>query len=508
MAISNRTGVVAEDFSRGFDDLKDDFERHSQDSGLGLFIRRALLYVLGIEFALSLLASLRYARKIAPAAMWVECSVLLASCLVCYLMATGRLDLKISRLAQLNFPPVLIGLGIALRLGWVMVMPPVQLSDAKDYLTLAQTLLKTGTYVDLETGHRLLAFRAPGYPAFLAAAMRVFGDNSWMPAATNVILFIGSALLLASAAKALGGRRGQFIALLLFALWPSDIFATGQAGTESISLFLLTGALWFFSLSDVHGAKASVAAGILGGAVALTRPTLLLLPLLWALFMLVGPNPLRRLKQLVIASIVMAATIAPWTFRNYRVLHAFVPISTNGGDVFYRANNNLASGGYTVAAEKDLNALQDQGEARWNRESFKEGENWIRTHPVQFLKLAVVKGMIFVRDDETGIYWSMARGHENTGPAYVALQVLSDTWWQVLCFLGLVALWRYDLIPNAQAALLASGFVLLVMVHMVFESQSRYRMPGMGPLILIIASALARPAGHREARARLDLEAE
>ena len=383
---------MAEGFSRGFDNLKDVLERHGQDSGLGLFIRRALLYILGIEFALSLLASLRYARKVAPAALWVECSVLLVSCLLCYLMATGRLDLKISRLAQLNFPPVLIGLGVALRLGWVMVMPPVQLSDAKDYLTLAQNLLKTGTYVDLETGHRLLAFRAPGYPAFLAAAMRLLGDNTWMPAATNVILFICSALLLASAAKALGGKRGQFIALLLFALWPSDIFATGQAGSESISLFLLTAALWLFSLSDVYGAKASVAAGFLGGAVALTRPTLLLLPLLWALFMLVGPNPLRRLRQLVIASIVMVATIAPWTLRNYRVLHAFVPISTNGGDVFYRANNDLASGGYTAVAEKDLSALQDQGEAEWNRESFKEGEHWIRTHPLQFLKLAVLQG--------------------------------------------------------------------------------------------------------------------
>ena len=119
--------------------------------------------------------------------------------------------------------------------------------------------------------------------------------------------------------------------------------------------------------------------------------------------------------------------------------------------------------------------------------------------------------MIFVREDETGIYWSMARGHQNTGPAYVALQVLSNTWWLVVCFLGLVALWRYDLIPNAPAALLASGFVLLVVVHLVFESQSRYRMPGMGPLILVIASALGhaspRPAMHREAQASLDLAA-
>src|SRR6476646_2748477 len=154
MAMSNRTGVVAEVSARGFDNLKDVLERHAQDSGLGLFIRRALLYILGTEFALSLLASLRYARKVVPAALWVECGVLLASCLVCWLLATGRFDLKLSRLTQLSLLPVWIGLGIALRLGWVIVMRPVQLSDAQDYLTLAHRLLDTGSYVDLETGHR------------------------------------------------------------------------------------------------------------------------------------------------------------------------------------------------------------------------------------------------------------------------------------------------------------------------------------------------------------------
>ena len=35
------------------------------------------------------------------------------------------------------------------------------------------------------------------------------------------------------------------------------------------------------------------------------------------------------LKNFLIASLFMAATIAPWTYRNWRVLHAWVPISTN-----------------------------------------------------------------------------------------------------------------------------------------------------------------------------------
>ena len=35
----------------------------------------------------------------------------------------------------------------------------------------------------------------------------------------------------------------------------------------------------------------------------------------------------------------MAVVIAPWSIRNHSVLKEFVVISTNGGDVFYRANN-------------------------------------------------------------------------------------------------------------------------------------------------------------------------
>ena len=303
-------------------------------------------------------------------------------------------------------------------------------------------------------------------------------------------MFVVCALLIGWAADALGGKRSAFIALLLFVLWPSDIFITGLAISEPLTLLLFTAALWLFSLSDVRGAKASIAAGLVGGAAALTRPTFILLPLLWAVFVLAGQNVPRRMRHLILACLVMAATVAPWTIRNYRVLHAFVPVSSNGGDVFYRANNNLATGTYTPAAEQNLDALQDESEAKWSAESYAHGKAWIRTHPVQFLKLGVFKAFVFTRDDETGIYWSMARAYHNTGPAYMALEVLSDAWWQFICLLGLFTIWRRGLLPNLVAILFASGYALLMVVHLVYESQSRYRMPAVGLLIVIIAAAL------------------
>jgi 4-amino-4-deoxy-L-arabinose transferase-like glycosyltransferase len=466
-------------------------ERLGQSATLGPFIRRGLQAILGVEFVVVLIASLRVGERISLTALIVELIFLLVAGAMCYLVATGRVDLKVAHFARLNFFPILIALGIALRLGWVLVMHPVQISDFRDYMVLARRLLDTGSYVDYsETGHRLLAFRPPGYPAFLASSIWLLGDNTWTPAIGNILVFIGSALVLGLAAKTLGGRRSAFIAQLLFILWPSDVFLTGLAASEPLALLLFTAALWVFSLSDVHGAKASVVAGILGGATALTRPTMLLFPLLWAVFVLVGPNRLVRLRHVVIASLVMAATLAPWTVRNYRILHAFVAVSTNGGDVFYRANNELATGSYTVAAEQDLGTLREESEIKWNAESYKRGKDWIRSHPLNFMKLAVRKAILFAQNDQTGIYWSMARGHQNVGPEYVALEVLSDAWWQLLCFLGLVAIWRAGLVPDALAALLAGGFGLLMIVHLVYESQPRYRMPGVGLLIVIIASSL------------------
>ena len=118
----------------------------------------------------------------------------------------------------------------------------------------------------------------------------VFWGTTTGAAVIILVVFVVSVLLLNSAARALGGRRAALAALLLFVLWPSDIFITGLAVSEPLTLLLFTAGLWLFSLCDVHGAKASVVAGIVGGVTALTRPTMLLFPLLWAVFALVGPN--------------------------------------------------------------------------------------------------------------------------------------------------------------------------------------------------------------------------
>ncbi len=68
-------------------------------------------------------------------------------------------------------------------------------------------------------------------------------------------MFVVCALVIGWAADALGGKRSAFIALLLFVLWPCDIFITGLAISEPLTLLLFTAALWLFSLSERAGRK-------------------------------------------------------------------------------------------------------------------------------------------------------------------------------------------------------------------------------------------------------------
>ena len=120
--------------------------------------------------------------------------------------------------------------------------------------------------------------------------------------------------------------------------------------------------------------------------------------------------------------LVAVATVAPWTIRNYRVLDAFVPVSTNGGSVFYLANNPLATGGYTEAGERDLAALLAD-EVAWNQTGITWGIEWIRQHPGDFARLAVQKQAILTGSDDHWLYWAVARGLGYTGPWYRRCQV-------------------------------------------------------------------------------------
>ena len=131
----------------------------------------------------------------------------------------------------------------------------------------------------------------------------------------------------------------------------------------------------------------AIAAGVLGGAAALTRPAGLLL--LLALALCAGG---RRAALLVVC--LGALTIAPWTIRNAVVFHAFIPISTEAGNTL-AGTYNPKSAGDGLWRDPRLAHLYTRERARAPRDGpatdsilTRAVVHYVAAHPLQPLKVA------------------------------------------------------------------------------------------------------------------------
>src|ERR1700680_639597 len=281
--------------------------------------------------------------------------------------------------------------GIILRVLWVFFVPPVQLSDFANYIYLSRDLQSVHSYASGT------ADLPPGEPAFLALGLWV-SDRPWTPAFLNLICYVLlSAIMFLAARKSLG-KVAPVLAVWMLAVWPSYIALTGIAASEHPFLLLF----FIACLPAFFDERWIPLCGVAAGLAALVRPEALLVPIIWVVALAFER---KKLARMAFAGLLLIATIAPWTIRNEFRLHAFVPISTNGGDVFYRANNPQATGGWTRTGEQDLRSYSDDLQRR-DRLGYQLGKAWIRSHPLGFLRLVARKQIIFMRTDNAGVYWS------------------------------------------------------------------------------------------------------
>ena len=202
-------------------------------------------------------------------------------------------------------------------------------------------------------GHfsRPTAYRPPGYPFALAAVYAVAAPlhlDRWT-AARVAQAFVGTLVagLIGLVAGLIWGRAVGLAALALAAVHLP--FAMVGASLVSETLF---GAFEVGAIACALQAGRSarpwrwvLAAGVLTGLAWLTRSNgvLLLLPLGIAAWTALRPRGRRAATLAVVALLAAAAlTISPWTVRNARVLHGFVPVATEVGPTLAGTYNDVA----------------------------------------------------------------------------------------------------------------------------------------------------------------------
>ncbi|MCL2885388.1 MAG: glycosyltransferase family 39 protein [Betaproteobacteria bacterium] len=397
-----------------------------------------------------------------------------------------------------RLPLVLIVLiGLALRLLWILTFPAEPGSDGATYVDLARRLVAGESY-EMAGAH---AYWPAGYPLFLAAWMKMAGTGSLAWIASNMVLFIVAVTGVARITALLGGNVAARLAALLFAVWPNLVAMAGMPEKEAVIVALLPWACWFVvsALLERAAPWRLACAGLLLGSCMLVQPSLQLLPLLMAGLLVVSLRPLPRALGLSLALMLGAAlVVAPWSVRNYEVFGQFVLVSTTGGDNLYRANNPLATGGYTGRGEVDLSAL---GELEQDKEGKRLALEWMRAHPADFAALMLEKQIRFMGDDAAGIYSTLKVGKaSNNSVLYLLLKAAANAWW-LLMWVLLAAAALAMRAARSRLPMLARLplwlWLYLFTLHSIFESAGKYHGPVLWVLPVLIACYLAAPWSRR-----------
>lgn len=191
------------------------------------------------------------------------------------------------------------------------------------------------------TGGEYLAFRMPVYPLFLAGMYRLFGVQEllWVRVVQSALSALTILFMYLTAARAFNEAVGKITAVIA-SVYPFFIYYSGAILTETVYILLISITMWFL-----------VERRYAWGAIFIAISTLTKAEMSGFLFFAVMGASMtvikgEALKVGFVMVVLFIAVMAPWTARNYLLLHRFVPLTTLGGTSFWEGNNpqNLTGG--------------------------------------------------------------------------------------------------------------------------------------------------------------------
>jgi 4-amino-4-deoxy-L-arabinose transferase-like glycosyltransferase len=416
-------------------------------------------------------------------------SLLMTACVVLFvrrrlpfLVNTAQeLGRHVSRIPTAQWILLCFTAGIVLRTLWFLLFSTPIEDDPLDYYRLAVNLMQRGAYAMGPNGSS--SFLPPGLPLVLAASFKVFGIHTWSVFAMNALLFGVTLMLVDRLAARIGNRASARLSVLLVGIWPAYAAWAALPNKSEVLIPLLALALLAYARAGLPGPTMRdpwlwvAVAGVAVGYASLTQPSMLLLPVVFLSFEWVrNERAWPAIQRVGTVGIAMALVVLPWTVRNYSVLHQWVLVSSNGASVFYRANNPLATGGYTP-----------QGAAgRGQEHGYKLGMEWIAANPGRFLRLALRKQVLFLGEDTYGVLASVRSDEGKHSVRFVAAKGICQLFWGFLWLVLLAVIWsasRRTRLRTPQAALLMLPCIYLYLIHSVLESDDRFH----EPLLAILA---------------------
>lgn len=266
-----------------------------------------------------------------------------------------------------------------------------------------------------------------------------------------------------------------FAAALFWAIDPFYVLFSVRIWESSLSASLSSFAVyWYLHLLDSPPRRRDwIAYGVLWGVAALVSTTLvLMMPLGVAALCYRWGRQARR--NALIAFLVFASMLIPWTVRNYVVFHKLIPIRANFGPQLWYGNHPGVQGPADEAMEplrnrNELKSYCTMGERQYTASRQQMALQFIRQNPWKFIRLTCAR-ILFV--------WSGA-GIAFASPAAPGV---TPACWSILAFSGLLMMLRTEPI---RAIPFAGALLLFPLPYYVTLALLFYRHP-IDPLITLL----------------------
>jgi 4-amino-4-deoxy-L-arabinose transferase-like glycosyltransferase len=241
----------------------------------------------------------------------------------------------------------ILALALVLRLGCILFapLPPhegVVRYDDNRYDALAWNIAQGKGYRN--ASGELEIKDPPLLPVVSAGLYRLFGHHRTPVYVLQALLSAATVALVFGLARRHFGHGAALVAAVLTAINPDLIVFSNILLTETVFIFLLCAAMlaWDHAVEGPTIGWWALTGALLGLSV-LARPTAQLLIVGVAAVSVLAWRSVRRSSRrgrfLLVAVLAFALVLAPWTLRNQRAFHRFVPVATGAGIVFWVGTN-------------------------------------------------------------------------------------------------------------------------------------------------------------------------
>ncbi|RMG35327.1 MAG: hypothetical protein D6725_12755 [Planctomycetota bacterium] len=386
--------------------------------------------------------------------------------------------------------------------------------DANGYWELAQRLATGRPYAVHDPPRRVM--RMPGFPLLLSVSIRLFGPDHWAARVVNCAVGSAACALVFALARATAGRKTAWPAAIGVAFAPTLVGMSALLLSETLfavavlvsllSLVPLTRSVvgrGAFASEDAElppeGAAADappcpagtgrdsrrgwlsvavggLAAGAAGALATYVRPSWLLFPPLYSVWLIIRTRC--AMRSFVAAACIVVGlfgTLLPWALRNRRpdVAGHWVWTTLWAGPSLYDGLNPDATGASDMAFIDREGVYRRLSEYDADRHYRTRAWEFARRHPVRVVALAFAKWKRFFSP------WPLTDAFDNP-----LVRWAMGVYWGAAVVGGAAGMWRLRKRPEVLA-LLAGPMAYFAAVHGIFVGSMRYRVPGEPPWLVL-----------------------